>query len=325
MPNLHRSSHLRSRRGFTLIELLVVIAIIGILLGLLLPAVQKVREAAARVQVANHLKQLGLALHNHHDTLSRFPAGYLGDYTHPQRHPVTWDGPPGWGWGAQLLPYVEQDNLYKQLNLTLPCWDAANAAAVRTTVKAFLNPAAPGGDGPMQVKDPGGAVLATFGRSHFVANVGHDEPWAHTAGDHSTIANGPFYRNSRTRIADVRDGLSNTVFLGEHSVISEKTWVGVVPSATVCPTDPNRFPFTTCDSPATLVLAHSGPAKSELDIIHPPNAPTCHVCQMFSPFTGGAYITLGDGSVRFVSALINHDTWAALCSMNRGEVVTDAY
>src|SRR4051812_11030735 len=116
------------RSGFTLIELLVVIAIIAVLIGLLLPAVQKVREAANRMQCINNLKQLGLALHNYESANGRFPAAYLT--ANPAANGTVFgiaygddnrNGPPGWAWGTLLLPYVEQESLYKSLRLDLPC------------------------------------------------------------------------------------------------------------------------------------------------------------------------------------------------------------
>lgn len=306
-----------------MIELLVVIAIIGALVGLLVPAVQKVREAAARLQSQNNLRQMGIAFHHYHDTTKFFPPGYVSDSTSAGVDPSTLDGPPGWAWGTFLLPYIEQNNLYRQLRLDLPCWDPVNAVAVKTEVSVFINPAAPNLVGPTVVKDASGNVLAEFARSHYVANVGQDEPWGHTPAldDWTPVASGPFFRNSRTKTATITDGLSNTVFVGEHTSVSDKTWVGVVPGADCCPNNPAMYPFTTCDKAATLVLCHSGPAASEPGIVHAPSFPTCHVCQMYAPWSpSGGNVLFGDGSVRFISTTINLNTWAALSSMNLGDI-----
>jgi prepilin-type N-terminal cleavage/methylation domain-containing protein len=312
--------------GFTLVELLVVIAIIGLLVGLLLPAVQAARESARRIQSQNNLKQMGLGLLNYESSLRTFPSGYVATLGAPSASPLTLDAPPGWAWGALLLPYIEQTSLYAQLDFRLPGWHVKNEALARTRLSVYLNPAAPNFEGDTLITDDSGRSLARLGRSHYVANCGQDEPWGYQPplSDWRAVASGPFYRNSRVRIAEVSDGLSNTVFLGEHTTISDKTWVGVVPGSYSCPSDPHRFPFTQCDQGATYVLCHSGPAADEPGVIHAPSFPTCHVCQMYAPWGGGGgYILMGDGSVRLVATTINLDTWAAMSSCAKGEVIAN--
>ncbi|MCA9015690.1 MAG: DUF1559 domain-containing protein [Planctomycetaceae bacterium] len=351
---------IRARTGFTLIELLVVIAIIATLIALLLPAVQQAREAARRSQCKNNLKQIGIALHNYHETHSAFPAGYFSygtsDGSGPawaNIDPTTWDAAPGWTWAAMLLPYLDQAPLYNAFDVNRPCWDLANASAAQTKLSVFLCPTSSGGDEPFVVQDAGGSPLLMggaqllFGRSHYVASHGQESCWGECGasttgviftdiytkttktvtinGDASKVADGPFFRNSRTKMRDVTDGLSNTIFLGEHSSkLSDKTWVGVVPGAYTHP----RFstPENGPDAAATLALIHAGPSGGELDItgfpiIHPVNFPTFHVGQMYSEHIGGGHICLGDGSVRFVSENIDLILWAELSSISEGEVI----
>jgi prepilin-type N-terminal cleavage/methylation domain-containing protein len=223
-------------RGFTLIEWLVVIAIIAVLIALLMPAA---REAARRAQCSNNLKQFGLALHSYHDAQGSFPAAYLtlwgGGGTHRVPDPISGDAGPRWAWLTQVLPYMERVNLYASLNVGLPCLHPANVTDTRVPVGTFLCPSATESTPTFDVIDQSGSRLATFSRSHYVANAGTLNVWDQPYQDLSRLANGPFYRNSRVRFSSVTDGLSNPVFAGEHSpILSDKTWVGVVPGAVAC-------------------------------------------------------------------------------------------
>jgi prepilin-type N-terminal cleavage/methylation domain-containing protein/prepilin-type processing-associated H-X9-DG protein len=342
----------RHNAGFTLIELLVSIAIIGVLMGLLLPAVQKMRAAASRLQCLNRLKQIGLALHNFEGVNGCFPPAYVrtSGTTTGTSYGVNfpddgWNGLPGWGWGTLILPHLEQDALYRSLRLDLPCWATENAKFVRSKIPAFLCPASPGpsdgfamhrytgvNDDPQDVGPFAPTIF--FGHSHYATSAGQNGPWnrprAYTY-DYTSpcyvngapdIINGPFYRNSRTRIADVTDGMSNTVFVGESdSVVTNKTWVGVVPWSCTPPQTPPVGPGDT-NSGGCLVGVHSGPDATDHPqvIIHAPNNPFAHTDEMWSSHPGpGCNVLFGDGSVRFISAFINPNTWWALSTMNSGD------
>ena len=128
-----------SRAGFTLIELLVVIAIIAILIALLVPAVQQVREAAARMQCTNNLKQIGLALHGYHDTIEAFPPGYVdGDTTNTNT--AASDVGPGWGWAAFILPYLEQGAVYNQINFSVTVGTGVNTQVSQQPLAIYQCP-----------------------------------------------------------------------------------------------------------------------------------------------------------------------------------------
>lgn len=355
-----RLSRPTPRPAFTLIELLVVIAIIGVLVGLLLPAVQAAREAARRMSCSNNLRQVGLAAQNYHSAFNQFPAGYIShatnDGTAPasvRMDPLTWDAGPGWGWAAALLSYAEGTAVVDSLRIDRPIWDPANRASIAASVPMFLCPSTTGGDEPFTVQDESGQPLLfdgqpmELGRSHYVASHGQESCWGECGaaatgevfdniytsatkivaidGDAGRVADGPFFRNSKTRFRDVLDGTSNTIFFGEHSsALSDKTWVGVVPGAFTHP----RFlsPENGADAAATLTLVHAGPSGGELDItgqpiIHPMNFPTYHVGQMFSEHPGGGFVGLGDGSVRFITNSVNQLLWAELSSMDEHEVI----
>ncbi len=348
------------RSAFTLVELLVVIAVIGILLSMLVPAVQAVREAASRTKCSNNLRQLGVAMLNYEGTYRHFPPGYSSTPTRDGTVPAgvfidpnTWDAAPGWGWGAHLLPFIEGNSIAEGIDYNRPIWDPIHRDLIQSRIQVFLCPSVSGDSGPFAVVDdsnvpysPDGITPLMLGRSHYVASHGQESCWGECGaaltgivftniytgatrtidiyGDVSRVADGPFFRNSKTRSAKISDGLTNTIFLGEHSSeLSDKTWVGVIPGATVHPrfTSPENGP----DGAATLVLVHSGPSGGELDItgfpiIHPVNFPTFHVGQMYSEHPGGGNVCMGDGSVQFFSQTIDLITFAELSSMNEGEV-----
>src|SRR5262249_6832513 len=199
---------MRRRSAFTLIELLVVIAIIAILIGLLLPAVQKVRDAAARLQCQNNLKQIGIALHCYHGTFESLPPGYTS-------RAATVNGPglgPGWGWAAYLLPHVEQDPVYRQIDFSRDITDPVHASVRVTSLKVFLCPAdSPRGPTFAVVNDAGG-TLPTVAFANYVGVGGTYE----VTGFPDT-GNGALFRNSRVRFTDITDGTSNTLFVGERT------------------------------------------------------------------------------------------------------------
>jgi prepilin-type N-terminal cleavage/methylation domain-containing protein/prepilin-type processing-associated H-X9-DG protein len=342
----------RRARGFTLIELLVVMAIIGVLVGILLPAVQAAREAARRAQCVNNLKQMGLALANYESALGVFPPSYVGDpravgtaygVSYPDGNVNT---VPGFAWGALILPYMEQSPLYASFNTDLPCWAPDNTTSARTKLAVHICPSSAGpGDGFALHRYTNGDATSPndggpfspeirFAHSHYVANAGVNQPWGRSPqfsfdferpepvpGAPADVINGPFYRNSRTRVADVTDGLSNTAFLGERtSRLADATWVGVVPFASVWPkpgwpSDPN--------SGGDLVGCHSGPDVHDHPqvIIHAPNNPFGHTDEMDSDHGRGGNVLLGDGSVRFIKETIYPWAWVALSTRNQGEVL----
>jgi prepilin-type N-terminal cleavage/methylation domain-containing protein/prepilin-type processing-associated H-X9-DG protein len=275
----------RRRNGFTLVELLVVIAIIGILVALLLPAVQAAREAGRRAQCQNNLKQIGLAMHNHHDVLKALPAGFVATAAYPSTA-------NGWGWSALILNYMEQAPLYNSIKFNLPVEDASNAAAIATIVSTYQCPSDAGLGGVFQVVDAARSPICKAAPTSYAATVGDDASETDAA-----TGNGPFFRNSAVRFGQITDGLSNTTFAGDRAFgHTEGMWAGAPNSGRVQAGKQNPWINLADAPPPVYVLVHNNWINIKTD--------SDGGLDDFSSFhPGGVQLAYGDGSVRFVGSI----------------------
>jgi prepilin-type N-terminal cleavage/methylation domain-containing protein/prepilin-type processing-associated H-X9-DG protein len=355
-----RRTH-RDRSGFTLIELLVVIAIIAVLIGLLLPAVQKVREAANRAQCQNNLKQIGLGLHNYHDTYQRFPTAFK---LLPAPDPsVPFAGAARYGVSAftLILPYMEQDNLYQQINATRAALSPVNMPpgnpAYSTPIKTFLCPSVPGvptaeysaelaqsfNNFNIGVTYPPGL---NFGRTDYAPDAGMsaDIPGISINAGASIICQPP---DGPVRITDILDGSSNTIMVVEDA--GRPAWYGSrgiatqpaiggytpvegsysangpAPQGGGAWADPLNYIATNGSDPSGSGIAAGGGFDGM------PAAPwTCangcsNDSEIFAFHPGGSNVLFGDGSVRFVKNGITMNQMQALLSRAGGEVINFDY
>jgi prepilin-type N-terminal cleavage/methylation domain-containing protein/prepilin-type processing-associated H-X9-DG protein len=342
----------RPQRGFTLIELLVVIAIIGVLIALLLPAVQQAREAARRTQCTNNLKQLGLAVHNYESSYGTLPlkGSFIGVGTaKPLWHLE-------WSITAKILPYIEQGALFNACNFSLDYKDPSNVTVAVTQVGLILCPSEVNTD-PVVISD------GTFSVTNYGWNVGDWYVWGGLGG---MDPRAPFVINKSRRFAELRDGLTQTILASEGKTYQPQLRKVVSAGATVAPlNDPINIPppgpasvqaitqiansgkgvfentghvrwndsgsyyggITTAMTPNSKLAV--GPNLLDIDLI---TIDENNGGQTFAAMTarsyhpGGVNVLFGDGSVRFVKDSVNPVAWRALGTPAGNEVVSsDSY
>jgi prepilin-type N-terminal cleavage/methylation domain-containing protein len=316
------------RRGFTLIELMVVIAIIAVLIGLLLPAVQKVRESATRLTCQNKLRQIGLALHTHQDAVGHLPPGYfyipVPENKWPELPPrdlKPFDRPPpdflnvpvdpGWGWAAYLLPYLEMDPLHRRLDIPNRPTSTGLLLAERTTVVPAYTCPADRAAGVYTVTDILHRSVGTAATNSYAAVWGAQGVMS----IYPDQGSGLFFRNSKVRLpADVRDGASQTLAVGERPALFCKApWVGAINNGVVQTTPGAPVHWATQLSAIVMPLARVGRK--------PLLSPWSEPYDFFSPHPGVGYFALADGSVHGIRPTTDMTVFRALATRDGGEAV----
>ncbi len=337
----------RKSRGFTLVELLVVIAIIGILVALLLPAVQAAREAARRMSCSNNLKQMGVAMHNYHDTYKTLPPGTINASGHGS---IGLNNPATGGWLGHtghmlILPFMEMQPLHDRIDFNIASsgvtqwgapkggWPNANTPLMQTLIPSYLCPS-DRGDERGKLASTSAAWVANGERhtNYALSAGGHgngwwaNQRWQNFSASASNLEDGrtgipyrgPFGHNGAAKFRDFIDGTSNVVIVGEvtianrWSTLYEHTWGGYRAYNTFF----NNHPNINASHINNFRYHINGPT------IYPPTAKTHYrhyVGVTASMHPGGAQYTLGDGSVRFVMETVDKSVWAVATRLASGE------
>ena len=291
---------MRRIRGFTLIELLVVIAIIGMLVSLLLPAVQAAREQARRAACQNNLKQISLALAQYANSLGGLPPGYVSVWNSLQRREIG----PGWGWASRILPELEQQSLANAMTFESPMHVPSQLTVRTTPLSVFLCPA-DRMDRRWTASNSETWIYMgkIYSASEPICDVaGSNYIGVYGIGEPGVDGDGVFYRDSFTTFADIPDGTSQTLCVGERSTNlnlgrGQATWTGAVPGATFwsCAPNPYETDAGTCvrEDGSGMILGHTGEG-------HGPGDPYGDVNQFLSRHGRGSYFAFCDGHVRFL-------------------------
>lgn len=305
----------RIHQAFTLIELLVVIAIIAILIGLLLPAVQKVREAASKMKCSNNLKQISIGFHSFHDVFNKFPAAFKFDSTGTTLGAIDISEAT---WVYYLLPHIEQEALYKTGNLS------QNFGSLPNQNSQISGTILPGFTCPSDI--PSDLGMNMYGKGNYVANGGIGPMNSNFAQPYSSIVSpGPFILNIQAKITNITDGTSNTVMVSEvRKVTGANDFRGV----NHYPEGPiyfhNRTPNTSIPDDFRTAFCITSLEVPCIGVYSAYNNRSV-ILSARSKHTGGVNLGMCDGSVKFATNNISQATWQAVGTISKGEVVASDF
>ena len=302
------------RCGFTLVELLVVITIIGILIALLLPAVQAAREAARRTQCTNNLAQIGIALHNYEAAHEVLPPGVVNP-----KGPVR-NKAEGYhvGWLVQVLPYIEENVAYKHVDFSVGVYDKKNEPVRRLKMRMFLCPsdaygyARPRGGGQAGTGEPGDVAISTYAGCHNDVEAPIDQD-----------NHGVLFLNSHVGSRDVTDGTSHTIYVGEKSVDEHELDLGWMSGTRATLRNTGELP--NASRPGRPRPAEPGALAGQPAEAAKEGPADLKVGGFSSSHPGGLNVVLGDGSCRFISETVDRQLYQQLGNRADGKLMEESY